>query len=240
MPSLSEMKAAGYTPKTKKSSTDQILGFINGLDEQAQKKQEEERKDLKDQVALYNNLREAGYSSEDAHARVTRSYRSTGFIEKMIGGGQDSAFQKPTEQDSAGMKRQESILDLQQKKANIGKTKADTRKSVAAARYSDRRGTGRATGDGYSISQKRGRMNDLMALDNPFGMYSDDSEAAAAAKQEISILNDEIATLSSKSPTEAGRSSVAQVGKIRVKRLVDGKTGTIEAKDFDPKKYAKV
>ena len=46
MATLEEMRSLGYTPKVKKSSTDQILGFLQGVEEQAAKKQEKEREKL--------------------------------------------------------------------------------------------------------------------------------------------------------------------------------------------------
>lgn len=122
MASLEEMLRAGYAPA--KSPLTQITDLINGVSQAEQKRQEKEQKDVAEQTKLYTTLREAGYSQEDATAKVNRTYRSTGFIEKMVNGDNSNVFNQPTGEDNVA-------LEQQKKKADIGKTKADAEKSLA-------------------------------------------------------------------------------------------------------------
>lgn len=179
MAKLKEMQELGYGPvQPEKSSVEQIMGFVNGVQEQAQVQQKKEKEDVMEQVKLFTELRNAGYSPEDAHKKVTRTYRSTGFIERLIG-GETNAFQKPTETDKAG-------LEAQKTKADIGKTKADTRKSVAQAGYYERGGAaGRKGLDGLSPNQIQQRIKDLR---NQLGMGEEEDDVNL--NSEISYLNE--------------------------------------------------
>lgn len=144
MPSLDEMRRAGYQVPEQTSTIDTLLGFMNGVDEQMMKRQEKERKDKSDQVKFYLDLRQSGYSEDAAHEKVNRLYRSTGFIEDLVkkSSGENDTFDRPTQD-------RESLANAKTR-ADIGNTKADTRQKMARAKaYS----TGKTSASG-------GRLND--------------------------------------------------------------------------------
>lgn len=177
MASLDEMTRAGYKPAVKESSTDQILKMVSGVQEQAQKQQEKQKADTMDQVKLYGELRKAGYSPEDAHAKVTRTYRSTGFIERLLTGQADS-FQRPTGPD-------EQQIAATKQKAEIGETKAKTRKTMAQAGYYERGGPSRKGYEGLTPNQIQSR---IKSLREQIGMGEEEDDANL--ESEIGYLND--------------------------------------------------
>ena len=127
MPSLSEIVDLQSKRKAQpQTSADQLFSFINGMDEQSQKKQQKEIEDEKGQRELYKNLREVGYSPEAATKKATSLYRQTGFIEKMVN-GERNVFQPPNEDtESYG-------LATRKTKADLAKTEAETAKLTAEA-----------------------------------------------------------------------------------------------------------
>lgn len=177
MATLEEMTRAGYKPAVKKSSTDQILGFLNGVDEQGLKQKEKEKADVMEQVKLYGELRKNGYSPEDAHAKVTRTYRSTSFIERLVA-GDSNAFQKPTGEDAA-------TLDNQKAKADIAKTESETKKNNANAGYLDRGGAKGLNYDKLTPNQIQTRIKYLR--ENELGMGERDD---VEINDEITYLSD--------------------------------------------------
>lgn len=199
MPSLDEIKRAGLEV-SESSGPDQIMSLLSGaaqkIPAEIEKRKEKLKEDESNQVKLFMDLRQAGYSPEDATAKVQRTYRSTGFIERLLN-GQGNAFQKPTGEDKISLEERKT-------KAELGKTKSETRKNIAQAGYYERRPGGSVAGQGYSIAQKRGRIADLSSVENELGIHSDDPDAALAARQELEILNEEIRTLSSKETPDAG------------------------------------
>ena len=178
MATVEEMLKLGYTPKVKRSSTDQILGFLQGAEEQAVKQQQKEKEDVMEQVKLYGLLREQGYSEADAHKRVSRVYRSTSFVEKLLG-GEGNAFQQPPEgQDKAAVERRKT-------EADIGKTESETKKNVASAGYYDRGGAKGMNYDKFSPNQIQTRIKYLRENELEMGVRDD-----AEIEEEISYLTD--------------------------------------------------
>lgn len=176
--SLEEMKSLGYGPK--KSSAETIMNTVNAARDTVEKRDAKQKNDLMDQVKLYGDLRNAGYSPEDAHARVTRTYRSTAFIERIVNGEADNAFQKPP----AGADKQS--LETQKTKAEIGKIKAETRATVSKGRYYDKGGArGLGNKDQWTPNQWQGYIDFLTNEDrNPdFGTPDNDEEVSFAREK---------------------------------------------------------
>src|SRR3990167_10332973 len=125
MPSLSEIVDLQSKRKAQpQTSADQLFSFINGMDEQSQKKQQKEIEDEKGQRELYKNLREVVSSPEAATKKATSLYRQTGFIEKMVN-GERNVFQPPNEEtESYG-------LAARKTRADLAKTEAETAKLTA-------------------------------------------------------------------------------------------------------------
>lgn len=107
MPKLSEIAAAGLSATPRRGVGESILAALSGGVQNAIKQTDEKpTKDMQmldEQVKLYNNLREAGYSPEDAHTKVKGLAGGTGFINKILTGGQKDALGTPTEEDQTAL-----------------------------------------------------------------------------------------------------------------------------------------
>lgn len=215
MASLDEMTKAGYKPVQQKSTIDQISSLLSGVQEGMAKKQEKEKADLMDQVKLYGELRGAGYSPADAHERVTRTYRSTDFIERLVG-GQTSEMGAPTEEDKTSLDRRKAV-------AGIGKDKAETRKATAQAGYYERGGPSRKGYEGLTPNQIQTR---IKSLQGQLGMGTEEDDGAL--NSEIGYLNDLFNTKSGfkqtgEAPPDAGGGAPGAAATTVVMRGPDGK-----------------
>lgn len=117
-------KNAGYS-SSPNSAAQQILNVIGQVPAEVQKRQEKVQKDETERVKLFIALREAGYSEEDATSRVNRAHRSTAFVEKIFGIGNDNAFQPPTE-DATALAKKKTSAELEKTTAETAKIKAET------------------------------------------------------------------------------------------------------------------
>lgn len=177
MATLEEMQKLGYGPK--QNGMQQIASLLSGYNDQNQKQVEQKSKDVQDQVKLYTTLREAGYSSEDATARVNRTYRSTGFLEEMMSGKRDeNVFNPSSAEDKTG-------LDTEKTKADIAKTKADAVKSNAQADYYKGGGAAGRNYSGLTPNQIQMRIKDIRSQLGT-GTPEDDT----AMQSEIDYLNE--------------------------------------------------
>lgn len=177
MATLEEMQKMGYGPK--KNGMEQIASLLGGFDEGQQKRAEQKTKDTEEQSKLYVTLREAGYSSEDATARVNRTYRSTGFLEDMMSGKHENVFNPSSTEDKVG-------LEAAKTKADIGKTVADTKKSNEQADYYKRGGAAANKYAGLTPNQIQMRIKDLRSQLYMTGDPEDDT----MIQSEIQYLND--------------------------------------------------
>lgn len=232
MATLDEMMKAGYTPTV--SPEQQISNVITGAQDYAKKQSDQQASDLSDQTKLYFNLRQQGYSKEDAAERVNRSYRSTNFIQSIVGGG-GNAFQAPTNPDQVEMEQTKAKNEAAVKTADVAKANAEAKKFSAQADYYAAGGPAQryAHNDSLSPNQMQQR---IKYLETQKGMGSQEEDADIAQEQEY--LGQK---LQQKSGYKNSASKATQAAtKIRVKRKSDGQTGTISADQFDPSQYEKV
>jgi hypothetical protein len=132
MPKLSEITAAGYSPQAP-STADELLkaisgGVTQGLQERPNrmKKQMEE---YDDQMKFYKNLRDAGYSPEEAHDRVKKMIEGgsgTSFIQKILTGAAKNVFSPGSEEDQTSLNRKKERAELEKTKAETGLANAKT------------------------------------------------------------------------------------------------------------------
>lgn len=185
MATLDEIKRAGLEVSPA-GSGEQIMNLISGVPAEMEKKQEKQKQDTMDQVKLYTQLREAGYTPEDAHKRVTRTYRSTDFIENLVGGGRDeNVLTPPTQTDKVGMEQEKGKAELAKTKAETGKTKAETRKAIAQSGYYNRGGAQGRNYEGLTPNQIQTR---IKSLQGQLGMGSEEEDSNL--NSEIGYLND--------------------------------------------------
>lgn len=210
-----------------RSALEQIGNLLTAIPQEVQKRKERQKTDVMDQVKLYSTLREAGYTPEDAHSKVTRTYRSTGFLENLISGG-TSVFNKPTEDDKFGLEREKT-------KAETGKIKAETGLATEKAGYYKAGGPKRTVIDKMTPNQLQQR---LKYLNNSVLMADPGSEEEQTMKAEMDYITQKIQQTSGfKQPASEPETTG---GMVRVQRLSDSKNGKIPAANFDPKKYKKI
>lgn len=190
---LEKIKQAGYTSNPT-GSAQQILNVIGQVPDQVRAQQEKAQQDETEQVKLYNILRESGYSKEDATDRVNRSHRSTQFIQKLLTGGKQNAFQPPTEPDKAALDTQKTQADIGKTKAETVKAGADATKSLAQAdrmkSLSDMLNTPGAT---RQAEQLRKSLKDYVARTYPgiaAGYGTDEEQSAMTADPYVQKLQD--------------------------------------------------
>lgn len=233
---LLKIKQAGYT-SSPNSTAEQILSVISQVPEQVRAQQEKRAKDTADQVKLYSMLREAGYSEEDATERVNRSYRSTEFIQNLLTGKSDNAFQKPTEEDKTSLEKKKT-------QAEITKLGAETaQKNAQASRLKQLTDTLNTPGTTKQAEQIRKALDSYIKRTYPTiaGGYGTEEEQAAMASDPHVARLEAALNKSLQLPEDTAPAPAAGTEeKIRVERLTDGKKGTIPAKNFDPKKYKKI
>jgi hypothetical protein len=180
MPSLDEIKRAGLET-SQSGAGDQILSLMSGVAQavpaEIQKRQEREKAETMDQVKLYAQLREAGYSAEDATAKVQRTYRSTSFIERLLR-GKGNAFQAPGGEDKIGQESRKT-------EAEIGKIQAETGTIKSRGAYYDRGG---ASGQGYEKLTPNQIQTRIKTLKEDMGMGSEEDDLNLQA--EIDYLNE--------------------------------------------------
>lgn len=170
MASLDEMLKAGYTPQ--KSGVEQIAGLVSDVNEKQKKASEQRMQDVSEQVKLYSTLREAGYSKEDATARVNRNYRSTGFLENILTGQGGNALNPPEGQDKAALEAE--------------KTKSQTALDTAKAKYYSGGGpSAKYANTNLTPNQIQMRIKDLRSQ---VGMG--DADQDSDIQTEIQYLND--------------------------------------------------
>jgi hypothetical protein len=125
------------------SAAGQIGRLITGTRDQYMKQQDKQKEDVMNQVKLYGQLREAGFSAEDATARVNRTYRSTGFLEKMLTGNQGSnPFNPGSVNDKWGMEQQKFGMEKEKHALDMRTGEATIKEKEATAGYKNRMMTG--------------------------------------------------------------------------------------------------
>lgn len=217
MPSLDEMRRAGYTVPEEESPVDKILSFVNGVDEQTIKQAEKRKVDQEDQIKLYLELRRQGYSEDMAHEKVSRLHRSTGFVEDLVKGalGDRDQFQRPDQEaDLVGLERREKMAD-------IGKTKAETRQALSRARAYDRGQAGGRIKDSWTPNQIQSYISFLTDEDrNPdYGTPENDEEITFARTRlrESAGFEPSGAGVAAEEqpPADAGRAQVERIPMVK-------------------------
>lgn len=208
MASLDEMLRAGYKPQ--ESSIEQVVGLLKSAQDSAAARQKKTQQDTQDQTKLFIQLREAGYSSEEATAKVNRTYRSTDFIEKLVNGENQNPFNAPASgEDSVTL--------------NTAKTKAETRKTNAQAGYYEAGGPKRTVIDKMTPNQLQSRLKYLEGVKG----VMDTPEENQNIEDEIKFINDKI----------QGISGFAQPGADQPAATPPAKTGSVIMTGPDGKKY---
>jgi hypothetical protein len=118
--------------------------------------QEAKMKKEKDKLSYYTELRQAGYSAEEASKRVNKQF-SGGFLNKVLG-KTDASFQAPSGAS-------DQITDAQKKKADYDKTLQET---ALAKKKTDEWGQGKGgTGDTQKIKSLDGAISKIqIAIEN--------------------------------------------------------------------------
>lgn len=214
MASLDEMLKAGYTPV--KSGAEQIAGLLNQSGAKAQATQQQQEKDTEDQAKLYISLREAGYSKEDAATRVTRTFRSTNFIQNIMNGTGNNVFNPPVAEDKVSLEQQKG-------KADIAKTEAETKLATSKAGYYDAGGPKRSVIDKMTPNQLQQRVKYLESIKGTL----DTPEDNANVDSELQYVNEKIQQISGFKKAAAPEAS-AQTGSV-VMTGPDGKKYKIPA-----------
>ena len=220
------MAIQDFSGEGPKSAIEQIGSLLTGTMQEVQKRKEHQKNDVMVQVKLYATLREAGYSPEDAHSKISRTYRSTGFLENLLGGG-SHVFNQPTEEDKVGLERQKT-------RADIKKTEAETGLATAKKGYYEEGGPKRTVIDKMTPNQLQQRVKYLTSIQGTL----DTPEENQNIEGEIKFINERIQETAGYKPKET--EMPGDGGTIRVKRRSDGKIGKIPAANFNPKKYEKI
>lgn len=137
---------------------EQIGNWLGNLPAQMDKEQERQLKKQEEQVKLYTDLRNAGYSSEEAHSRLTRTFAPTQFLQNFLSGGKDTGMQAPAE-DVFATKRAKEKLELEKMGAEIGELKGKEKYYREGGSYR------RSDSDGWTPAQLQARLSFLS--DNP-------------------------------------------------------------------------
>lgn len=130
---------SGDTPGYGQSPAQQIAGLVGQLPNIAQKQSEQQATDTSNQTKLYFELRQQGYTKADAADRVNRSYRSTNFMQKLLG-GQGNAFQQPVETDKIEMEQNKAKAEAAKLAAETEGQLAGAKKDIAHAGYYEKGG----------------------------------------------------------------------------------------------------
>lgn len=207
--SLQDIKDAGLLPY-QPSATDQLMQFVSGVPA-AMKVQQAENVDKQNkQLELYQNLRNAGYSSDEAHSRVSRSFGPTDFLQRMLTGDSASAFAPPA---TAGAGDPTSLA-IEKTKADISKTKAET--GMIAGREAWYRGTGRQSGGGRTpdpvleASRLRGILDGYVKRTYP--MMSGTDREQMKNDPTIAAITKKMNSLTGIDPTSGGPGQPHKVG----------------------------
>ena len=131
-----------FAPEAK-TPAEQIGNLLTGTQQDMEKKDAKRKEDVMNQMKLYGQLRENGYSAEDATARVNRMYGSTNFLEKVLTGNQGTVFNPPTGEDKWAMESEKQRLENKKTRLGFRETRASIKEKEATAKYK----TSLATGD---------------------------------------------------------------------------------------------
>lgn len=222
MASLNEMLKAGYKPA--QSSTEQIFGLLKTAQDQAQANDKKNQQDTADQTKLFIQLREAGYSTEEAATKVNRTYRSTDFIENLVNGGKaKNPLNQPSGEDKV-------TLDTRKTKADIGKAEADTALAKSKANYYDAGGPKRTVIDKMTPNQLQSRIKYLESIKGTMDTPEDNQNI----EDELKFINDKLQTVSGFKPGEIPEAArEADPAKVMTSKVVmtgpDGKKYKIPA-----------
>jgi hypothetical protein len=242
---------SGDDPNYGQGAGGQIAGLLGQMPDVYQKQAEKKNADFTNQVKLYHDLRESGYSAEEAQTRVQRNYRSTNFLESVIG-GTDNKFTKGSETDKVGMEREKAVADLEHIKAQTASEQADvplkqarTTKEIAGAGRLDRMATNPTIDPQINKNTDQLRKSLELYIKSHFpnildGTASEDEKMQFAQDRNVARYQGALNKANNVGPMNSDSKASAATAKIKVKRLADGKKGTINEADFDPAKYQKV
>lgn len=226
MATLDEMLKAGYTPQ--KSTVQQISDVAAGAQDYAQKQTTEQSTNLQNQTKLYFDLRQQGYSKDDATARVNRSFQSTNFIQNLMTGN-GNAFQAPVNPDQVEMEQAKARAESTAKSADAQAKIAEAKKFTAQANYYDKGGPAQryAHNDNLTPNQIQGRIKELRGQMG-MGTPEEDSDI----QNEIGYMND---LFNKKSGFQKGGGAGKTAGKYKPGQQVyyKGKPVTIKSVNDD-------
>lgn len=154
---------SGNDPSYNMGAGSQIAQFLSSIPGLAQKQAQQQSQDTQDQVKLYSELRTQGYTKEDAADRVNRTYRSTNFIQNLLDGNGNNAFEPGTDPDQVDAERAKASSEAGAKLADETAKKAEAAKFLAQASYYQNGGpSGKyAHNDNLTPNQIQMRIKDL-------------------------------------------------------------------------------
>lgn len=220
MATLDEMIRLGYKPA--QSKTEQIASLLSGVTQEAQKQEQKQAKDVEDQTKLYMTLREAGYSPEDAHAKVTRTYRSSDFVQNLLG-GDANVLSPPTGEDKVG-------IEQRKEKAGIDKTIAETTLAKSKSKYYDEGGPKRSVIDKMTPNQLQSR---LKYLNDQLNLAEAGSEEEQNMKAEMQYVNEKIQKISGFQDNQATTPATSKKTKYSVGQTVYYKGKPVKIKGIN-------
>lgn len=176
---------SGNDPSYGMGAGSQIAQFLASLPGIAQKQSQQQSQDTQDQSKLYFDLRQQGYSQEDAADRVNRSYRSTNFMQNLLG-GQSNVFQPGTETDQIDAERAKAKSEAAAKLQDQETKKAEAQKFLAQATYYQNGGAAQKYNhnDNLTPNQIQGRIKELRGQ---VGMGTPEEDQSI--NDEISYMN---------------------------------------------------
>lgn len=180
--SLGNGFVTNWTPR--KSTAGSIMGFLNTVLSASAAKEKEKVTRYKEQVDLYNSLRKAGYSAEEATAKINKTNSGRSFLGKILGKQQEQ-FTVPTGEDPF-------LLENQKNQANLDLTKAKTG-------YYKQGGASRTVIDSMTPNQLQQR---LKFLKDSVEMLEEDDPEYAASKNEMIQINRKLRGMSVKATNE--------------------------------------
>jgi len=131
------------------SALGQIGRMVNTVREETIKQQEKRKQDTMDQIKVYAQYREAGYSPEDSTVRTNRMFGAHSFLEKMVTGQGGNAFNPPQGQDKWDREEEKATLENRKTRLGLRETQAGIKEKLASAKYKTE-----MTGEGAHAGEK--------------------------------------------------------------------------------------